>query len=259
MTAHYPSWTRPWIGAGFAAVLLITPFAAHAHGGGLDDLGCHHNKRAGGYHCHRGALAGRTFASKAEAVLALGDKVPPHRPGSTEPPTRSQTPQPSDQTITARPYDLDDGDTYILHVRAQGIDTPEKRQLCERGDGSCYACGKAAREALSDLIVKRDGGQPIIDPKWGPQFHRLRMKVWTTGRYGRPVVTAYLPDGTDVHEKMIRQGWAIAYRRYLPEPLRDAYLAAEAEAKDARRGIWRGKFIVPWKWRRGDRLACEGG
>ncbi len=83
------------------------------------------------------------------------------------------------------------------------------------------------------------------------------MRVWTTGKFGRPVVTAYLPDGTDVHEAMIRQGWAVAYRRYLPEPLRPAYLAAEAEAKGARRGIWRGKFIVPSKWRRGDRLACE--
>ena len=130
--------------------------------------------------------------------------------------------------------------------------------MCERADGSCYACGKAAGEALSNLIVKRDGaGQPIIDPKWGPHFHRLRMKVWETGKYGRPVVTAYLPDGTDVHAEMIRQGWAVAYRKYLPEPLRDTHLAAEAEAKGARRGIWRGKFIVPRKWRRGDRLACE--
>ncbi len=31
-----------------------------------------------------GALAGRSFASKVEAVLALRDKLPPHRPSSTE-------------------------------------------------------------------------------------------------------------------------------------------------------------------------------
>ena len=224
----------------------------------LDDLGCHHNRKAGGYHCHRGDLAGRSFASKADAVLALGKKVPPNRPGSTKPSAPANTTDAPDQTITARPYSLDDGDTYILHVRAQGIDTPEKRQMCELADGSCYPCGKTAREALSDLIVKRDGaGQPVVDTRRGPQFHRLRMKVWTTGTYGRPVVTAYLPDGTDVHEAMVRQGWAVAYRRYLPETLRDAYLAAEAEAKEARRGIWRGKFVVPWKWRRGERLACE--
>ncbi len=35
------------------------------------------------------------------------------------------------------------------------------------------------------------------------------------------------------------------------------HLAAEAEATSARRGIWRGRFIVPWRWRQGDRLACE--
>lgn len=39
------------------AFLLLEPIAAHAHGGGRDTLGCHHNQRAGGYHCYRGALA----------------------------------------------------------------------------------------------------------------------------------------------------------------------------------------------------------
>ena len=56
---------------------------------------------------------------------------------------------------------------------------------------------------------------------------------------------------------MIRQGQAVAYRQYLPEELRAEYLAAEAEAKDAKRGLWSGKFIAPTKWRRGERLACE--
>src|SRR5262245_25539765 len=27
---------------------------AEAHGGGLDANGCHHDRKAGGYHCHRG-------------------------------------------------------------------------------------------------------------------------------------------------------------------------------------------------------------
>ncbi|NUO76799.1 MAG: excalibur calcium-binding domain-containing protein [Lysobacter sp.] len=44
-----------------AAVVLTalsTP-AAQAHGGGLDRDGCHHDRRNGGYHCHRGAPAAR--------------------------------------------------------------------------------------------------------------------------------------------------------------------------------------------------------
>jgi hypothetical protein len=46
---------------------LMFAVAASAHEGGLDELGCHYDKRAGNYHCHRGPLAGRAFRSKAEA------------------------------------------------------------------------------------------------------------------------------------------------------------------------------------------------
>ncbi len=55
-------------------LLLITlgllSVQANAHGGGLDGLGCHHNRKAGGYHCHRGGLAGQSFGSKVEAQKA---------------------------------------------------------------------------------------------------------------------------------------------------------------------------------------------
>lgn len=43
------------IGAGAAfAVVLAIPFAAQAHGGGLESEGCHNNRKTGDYHCHRG-------------------------------------------------------------------------------------------------------------------------------------------------------------------------------------------------------------
>ncbi|HEU4342091.1 MAG TPA: YHYH domain-containing protein [Candidatus Binatia bacterium] len=29
---------------------MLTP-----HGGGLDAYGCHYNRKAGGYHCHKGS------------------------------------------------------------------------------------------------------------------------------------------------------------------------------------------------------------
>ena len=35
--------------------LLAINTAASAHGGGLDKHGCHHDRKSGGYHCHRGA------------------------------------------------------------------------------------------------------------------------------------------------------------------------------------------------------------
>jgi hypothetical protein len=42
-----------------------------AHGGGLDRYGCHHDRKAGLYHCHRGPLAGRVFASQQEMLRQL--------------------------------------------------------------------------------------------------------------------------------------------------------------------------------------------
>lgn len=53
------------------AFLAFLPFAASGDGGGLDGLGCHHNRKAGGYHCHRGLMAGQSFGSKSEAERAL--------------------------------------------------------------------------------------------------------------------------------------------------------------------------------------------
>ena len=52
-----------------AFTLIAVP--VHAHGGGLDSHGCHHDRKNGGYHCHQGPLAGQSFASKQEMLTAL--------------------------------------------------------------------------------------------------------------------------------------------------------------------------------------------
>jgi hypothetical protein len=54
------------------AALAAVAAAAIAHGGErLDAYGCHKNRGAGGYHCHKGPFAGRTFTSKEEMLKAL--------------------------------------------------------------------------------------------------------------------------------------------------------------------------------------------
>lgn len=52
----------------FLGFALIAPAAVYAHGGGLDSYGCHHNRKQGGYHCHRGEFAGQSFDSKAQMI-----------------------------------------------------------------------------------------------------------------------------------------------------------------------------------------------
>lgn len=57
----------------FLSVLTyVSP--AYPHGGGLDAYGCHHNRKAGGYHCHRGQFAGQSFSSKDEMLQKLGSE-----------------------------------------------------------------------------------------------------------------------------------------------------------------------------------------
>ena len=61
---------------GIATILSLSAFAltagpVHAHGGGLDSHGCHHDRKNGGYHCHQGPFAGQAFAFKQEMLDTL--------------------------------------------------------------------------------------------------------------------------------------------------------------------------------------------
>jgi hypothetical protein len=58
---------RSGVGALRLAVLAIYicgPGLALANRGPIDNYGCHKDRRQGGYHCHRGVLAGQSFTSK---------------------------------------------------------------------------------------------------------------------------------------------------------------------------------------------------
>src|SRR5687768_5843393 len=80
-------------------LILASGVLAFAHGGGLDGSGCHNDRQRGGYHCHRGPLAGRSFSSSAEAARALSQ--PAAAPAATVVRTAVATPpQAAPQTIS---------------------------------------------------------------------------------------------------------------------------------------------------------------
>ncbi|ROU08146.1 excalibur calcium-binding domain-containing protein [Lysobacter enzymogenes] len=70
--------------AALLALLAAAPSAASAHGGGLDRHGCHHDRRNGGYHCHRGGAPAATAVASGPGRT---DLQPPQqrgiRPAST--------------------------------------------------------------------------------------------------------------------------------------------------------------------------------
>ncbi len=199
--------------------LMAAPSAAFAHGGGLDSLGCHHNRKAGGYHCHRGSLAGQNFGSKAEAQKALQGGP------------QTQTPTP---TLLVGRASIIDGDTIEIQgkrIRLFGIDAPESRQVCQDEDGHDYRCGQRATSALSNRI----GGQTVsCDQR-------------DIDRYGR-IVAVCQAGGEDLNGWLVSEGLAVAYTRYSVR-----YVPAEIRARFTGRGIWAGDFMEPEAWRRRNR------
>ena len=43
----------------------------------------------------------------------------------------------------------------------------------------------------------------------------------------------------------MRNGYAVSYQKYSKK-----YLSEEIEAKNDKKGIWQGKFEMPWDWRK---------
>ena len=131
------------------------------------------------------------------------------------------------------PARIVDGDTVHIgktKIRFHGIDAPESKQACT-ADGKEWPCGQEATQALVEAI----SDQPVT------------CKGGERDRYKRLLAVCYVGD-INLNDMMVRNGWALAYRRYSTD-----YVEAEAAAEKARAGIWRGEFEKPWEWRRSKR------
>jgi peptidoglycan hydrolase-like protein with peptidoglycan-binding domain len=124
---------------------------AWAHGGGLDKLGCHHDRKAGGYHCHRGPLSGQYFRSKNEALAIYTGQVrkPPARPPSPPASARSR-PRPAPPPFRAT-------DTL-----ASDLTAAIQRQLKELGFNPGSADGLlGAKTETAIRAYQRTAGLPV--------------------------------------------------------------------------------------------------
>ena len=117
------------------------------------------------------------------------------------------------------------GDEYRLH----GIDAPELHQSCNEASGKSWLCGRAAKAKLTTLIK---GGNVSCEER-------------ARDRFGRVVAICSAEGVPDLGEAMVRDGYAVDLGGAAGHPYRDT----EAEAKEAKRGIWRGSFEVPSEWR----------
>ena len=139
--------------------------------------------------------------------------------------------------VTGQPRIID-GDTVEIageRIRLNGIDTPESNQSCMDGTGKRWRCGREATLALTAIV----GDQAVT------------CKGDERDKYKRLIAVCFA-GAKDLNAEMVRQGWALAYRKYSTD-----YVAEETDAKSKKLGLWRGQFVAPWDWRRGKRLTSE--
>lgn len=132
-----------------------------------------------------------------------------------------------------------DGDTLRVAgetVRLFGIDAPERDQRCKDERGHDWPCGQVATTRLRQII----GGTPVT------------CQPRERDRFGRLVATCRA-GGADIGARMVEAGMAVAYRRYS-----GAYVAHEARAKSARRGLHVGHYTAPEAFRHAERQAAQG-
>lgn len=129
---------------------------------------------------------------------------------------------PLEQAVVAWHYD---GDTLRLtdnrRVRLLGIDTPEMNYR----KGRPQPLAERALERTRTLLPK---GSAV----------RLARDRQVHDRYGRLLAHAYRPDGVSVEETLLREGLAVSFILPPNVALADCLLAAERQARLARRGLW---------------------
>ncbi len=132
-----------------------------------------------------------------------------------------------------------DGDTIYIEnykIRLEGIDAPEMRQKCKKpflrimffNFQKNYYCGQISKKQLNQKI-----GNKVV-----------KCILLGKDRYKRYLAKCF--KGTiNLNRWMVRNGFAIAYRKYSK-----LYILDENLAKEEKLGLWRGTFLKPEKWRK---------
>ena len=124
-------------------------------------------------------------------------------------------------------------DPTVIAINGQrimlfGVDSVMRKQTCTIS-GKIWQCWPAA---LRNLEVLLDQGPVTCET------------VGESDVYGRLLARCNV-NGESLNEQLVRAGWAIDRRSETVD-----YVAAEAEAKEKKLGLWQGEFMMPDAFRR---------
>jgi endonuclease YncB( thermonuclease family) len=119
-------------------------------------------------------------------------------------------------------------DPTVIAINGQrimlfGIESVMRKQSCTTG-GKVWQCWPAA---LRNLEILLDQGPVTCDSVGEPDV------------YGRLLARCNV-NGESLNGQLVRAGWAIDRRSETVD-----YVAAEAEAKEKKLGLWQGEFMMP--------------
>lgn len=124
------------------------------------------------------------------------------------------------QTVSGAITNYVDGDTFDIatdRIRPWAINAPEE--------------GEFGYDNATETLRKATRGRPLS----------CVVKYLDTTQDRRCVATCEVSGVGELGETMLRSGWVRIHRRYINQDgtLKPRYEAAEREAREARRGLWR--------------------
>ena len=139
-------------------------------------------------------------------------------------------------SLAANPAVRDGGTISVggITYRLDGIDAPAYDQFCIDDHADSWACGVEARDQLTTLIGDRD----LHCDDLGPD---TAYKNWHLG------TCTVKGEATSLNEFMVKRGFAMNSAT----AGKSRFGEDETDAKNNRRGLWRGCFVAPHEFRTG--------
>ncbi len=151
----------------------------------------------------------------------------------TATPAQDLSPTPNTKTYTV--IQVVDGDTIKVSrdgvkstIRLIGVDTPET--VDPRKPVQCFGTEATNKmiELLRSKIVLLEEDQSQGDKD----------------KYGRLLRYVFLPDGTNVNNTLIQEGYAYEYTYRVPYIYQDEFKKAQISARESKRGLWADNACV---------------